>query len=183
MVRAARRIGWLVMVAAVAACDVDRITIGVGTAGLHHADRWDPWLITDRTTYVARYTASTVILDINFQFENRSRVAVAIPRCTQPHRPVLDKLVAGEWVEVFTPLETCWDQPLVVGPGRTSQFSVRVRAGLPHTNIHPQFRTSHVPGTYRLRWDLYRYEPHAQFRIGAALPLEYRVSNEFRIVH
>jgi hypothetical protein len=166
-----------------AGCEIDGATVGVASTGPAAADGYDPWLVPDRTTYVARYTSQTVEVAIPFHFQNRSRVPVAIPACTHPRPPVLDKLVAGEWVEVYTPLQSCWAEPLVVAPGRSVHATLRVRAGLQHTTIEPRFRTSRIPGTYRLRWEAYRYEPHAQFRIGAALPLEHRVSGEFRIMH
>jgi hypothetical protein len=163
-----------------AACDIERITFGEARTG---AVRLQPWLETDRLTYTAYYTRDTIELDIGFTFHNDGRVPVAIPRCVHPHRPVLDRLTGGRWHEVFTPVETCWAEPLVVGAGRSERFVFRVRAGRPHTRIEPQFRTSHVPGTYRLRWDLYEYDAFSQFRTGRRLPMEHRVSNEFRIVH
>jgi hypothetical protein len=177
-----RLIPVLCCAAAVAACDVDRVTFGVHGAD-HGGARFQPWLVTDHDTYIAYYRRDTIEIDIPFTYHNRGRVAVAVPRCTQPHRPVLDRLVSGEWHEVLTPVEACWDEPLVIGVGRSERFMLRVRAGRPHTTIEPQFRTTHIPGTYRLRWELYEHDPAAPFRIGPLLPIEHRVSNEFRIIH
>jgi hypothetical protein len=178
----ARLLAVLAVLLVTAGCDVEQITLGGVGAGAV-PERWEPWIETDRTTYVARYTAQTVELTIGFRFENRSRLSAAVPRCTQPHRPVLDKLVFGEWVEVFTPIEGCWGEPFVIGPRRAASFTFRVQAGRPHTFHEPQFRTSHIPGIYRLRWDVYEYDPFSQFRVGAPFPIEHRVSNEFRIIH
>jgi hypothetical protein len=182
---AVRGMAVVLAVLALGGCDVDRLAFG-GSPSVIVADpanRWEPWLSTDRTVYVARYTSHTIELTIRFRFENRSRISAAIPRCTHPHRPVLDKLLGGEWVEVFTPAEMCWGEPLVVGPGRYQDFSFPVQAGRPHTMLEPQFRTTQIPGIYRLRWDVYQYDAFGQFRIGAPFPIEYRVSNEFRITH
>jgi hypothetical protein len=182
MAKVARGLGILIIAAAAAACDVDSITIG-DDAGFRAGERWRPWITTDHQTYVIGYTHSTVELTIGLRFDNRGRQAVAIPRCGGAHRPVLEKLMFGEWVEVLTPVEECWDVPAVVGPGRSVRYVYHVRAGRPHTTLHPQFQTNHIPGTYRLRWDIYEYDMHSQFHIGPLLPIEYRVSNEFRVIH
>jgi hypothetical protein len=178
-----RTLGILLIAVLAAACDIESITIGSDEAGRFGADRWRPWLTTDHPTYVLAYTANTVELTIGLRFENRGRQSVAIPRCTGVHRPVLDKLVFGEWVEVLTPVEACWDVPLVVGPGRSLTYTYHVRAGRPHTTLEPQFRTSRIPGTYRLRWEIYEYDMLSQFHIGPLLPIEHRVSSEFRIIN
>jgi hypothetical protein len=180
--RAVRRSAMIAALLLVAGCDVDRVTVG-GAPTAVVSERWTPWLITDHTVYVLRYTRQTVEVDLRFRFENRGRQPVAIPRCTHPYRPALDKLIWGEWVEVLSPRELCWDEPVVVGPGRFHYFTFRIQAGRPHTALEPQFQTSHIPGTYRLRWDIYEYDPFAQFRIGAPLPIEHRVSNEFRLIN
>jgi hypothetical protein len=179
----ARYMALAAAVAVLPACDVERITVGGGFHSTAAQERGEPWLVTDRTVYTAHYTRETIEITIGFRFHNHSRFPVAVPRCTHFHRPVLDKLVGDEWVEVFTPLEACWSEPLVVGAGRYQDFTFRVQAGRPHTVHHPQFQTTRIPGIYRLRWDVYQYDALSQFRVGAPLPIEHRVSNEFRIVH
>jgi hypothetical protein len=171
----------VILAAFTTACELERITFGDAAGTIR--ERWDPWIETDRTIYVARYTSTTIEMDIGMRFENRSRRTVAVPRCSQPHAPVLDKLVAGEWVEVLIPVDRCWEAPILVGPGRRLELNYRVRAGRPHTFIEPQFRTTHIPGTYRLRWDIYEHDPFSPFGIGAPLPVEHRVSNELRITY
>jgi hypothetical protein len=178
----ARLVPVLCCIVATAACDFEQITFGDHDFG-RTGERFQPWLVTDHDTYVAYYRRDTIELDIPFTFHNRGRVAVAVPRCGPPHQPALDKLVSGEWHEVLAPVAPCWDEPLVIGVGRSQRFLVRVRAGRPHTFIEPQFRTTHVPGTYRLRWELYEYDAAAPFRVGRMLPIEHRVSDEFRIIH
>lgn len=168
-------------IAVVAACDVERISFGVADGA---ARRWDPWIVTDRAVYPVFYTATGVEADIGFTFHNRSRSTVVVPACGgQPHRPVLEKLIHGEWFEVFTPLEECWGEPLRIGPGATRSYTFRVRAARPHTGLQPRFETDHVPGIYRLRWAVHEVDADAPFRLGWPLPLEYRVSNEFRLTH
>lgn len=56
-------------------------------------------------------------------------------------------------------------------------------AGLPGNNAYPKFETDEVPGIYRLVWGLQRtWTPDsAGPGLGEMLPLEERVSNEFRI--
>jgi hypothetical protein len=177
-----RGFGVLLALVLLTACDATRISFG-DEAGHRVPERWRPWLTTDHQTYVVGYTHNTVELTIGLRFENRSRQSVAIPRCAFAHSPVLDKLVFGEWVEVLTPVRQCWDLPIVVGPGRTVTHTWRISAGRPHTTIQPQFQTTRIPGTYRLRWELYEYDPLSQFHVGRLLPIEHRVSNEFRIIH
>jgi hypothetical protein len=165
---------------ALTACDVNQITFG-DTAGTVR-NRWEPWLETGRGTYTAWYSGDRIELDIDFTFTNRGRRTVAIPRCTVPHQPALDKLVGGEWVEVVASRSQCWERPALLGAGRSEQFTYRVRAGRLYSGLEPEFRTTQVPGTYRLRWDIYEVDEFSQFGIGALLPIEHRVSNEFRIV-
>lgn len=174
-------IGLVSVVVLATACEVERISFG--EAGAAVRGRWDPWLETGRSAYTAWYTRETIELDVGFTFHNRGRSMVAVPRCGRPHGPALDKLLGGEWVEVLAPLEQCWEEPLVIGPGRSEHFTARIRAGRPHTFIEPQFRTNHVPGVYRLRWEVYHYDRLSQFGIGGLLPIEHRVSNEFRVTH
>jgi hypothetical protein len=183
MQQLARGLGLVLVALLAAGCDVESITLGDEGAGRRAPDRWQPWITTDHQTYVLGYTQSTVELTIGLRFDNRGRASAAIPRCAGTHRPALDKLMWGEWVEVLSHAESCWDVPVVVGPGRSVSYVYRIRAGRPHTNLYPQFQTSHIPGTYRLRWDIYEYDMHSQFHIGPLLPIESRVSNEFRIIH
>jgi hypothetical protein len=164
------------------ACELDQVTFGDRT-GRGAPERFEPWLTTDRLSYTAFFTPTTIEIDIGFTFVNHGRTAVAVPRCTHPYRPVLDKLIGHEWFEVFTPLEPCWDEPLVINAGRSHDFVFRVRAARPHTHGQPQFLTTRLPGTYRLRWEVYEYDVFSQFRVGRLLPIVNRVSNEFRIVH
>ncbi|CAN5756334.1 hypothetical protein BH23GEM9_BH23GEM9_32320 [soil metagenome] len=180
MQHAVRILGVLACAVTLTACEVERVTFGQTGAALAR-DRWDPWLDTDRSVYRAWYTQDRIELDIGFRFVNRLRQPVAIPGCGHAYRPSLDKLVGGEWVEVLSYREPCWDEPLVIGVGRERTFLYRIRAGRPHTLIEPQFQTTHLPGTYRLRWEIYEYDAFSQFRIGNLLPTEYRVSNTFRI--
>jgi hypothetical protein len=183
MQHVARGFGVLLVAFFAAGCDVAEITFGGTDASYGTSQRWSPWITTDHQTYVLEYTQNTVGFDIVLRFHNRGRVAAAIPRCGGAHRPVLEKLVWGEWVEVLSPQEECWDVPAVVGPGRSASYVYRVRAGRPHTTLEPQFRTNNIPGTYRLRWDIYEYDMLSQFHIGPLLPIESRVSNEFRVIH
>jgi hypothetical protein len=164
-----------------AGCDVDQVMFG-GAGGVQVPVRHEPWLRVVQGPVIAYYRPDTIELDVAFTFTNRGRTTVAVPRCTRPHQPALDKLIGHEWVEVLAPAGACWAEPLVIGAGRTVTVDLRVVAGRWHTFIEPQFRTSRVPGIYRLRWDIYEYDALSQFRIGARLPVEYRVSNEFRII-
>jgi hypothetical protein len=169
----------------VTGCDVDSITLGA--AGSRLPERFEPWLLTDRETHVILFTPETIEFEVPFTFTNRGPAAVAIPRCTQPGArhglpmPALDKLVQGEWVEVLRAAESCFGDPLVIRRGASHEFTARIVAGRPHTHIQPQFRTTQLPGSYRLRWEVYEHDPFASFRFGRLLPVEYRVSNEFRL--
>jgi hypothetical protein len=162
-----------------AGCDIEEITFGnVDSA----ARSFQPWLETDRREYTASYTPDHIVIDIGFTFRNRGRTTVAIPRCTRPHRPVLDKLIRGEWHEFYSPREACWGEPLLLSRGVARSFTLEVRAARHEGAAGPPFRAAHVPGTYRLRWEVHEYDPHAPFRLGHALPLDARVSNTFRII-
>jgi hypothetical protein len=165
----------------VSACELERLSLGAPRAGLEPIPP-DAWLQTDRLTYSAFFTATTIEFDVGFTFTNRARFAVAIPRCVRPFRPALDKLIAGVWVEVLRHAEACVAEPLVIGPRRSQRFVLRVRAGRPNSFIEPQFRTAELPGIYRLRWQVYEHDPTRPDGVGPLLPLEFRVSNEFRII-
>jgi hypothetical protein len=62
----------------------------------------------------------------------------------------------------------------VIQPFATYADTLHVFGGTPSSDHYPQFMVDEVPGTYRLVW-------HSVGFKDAALPLELRVSNPFRL--
>jgi hypothetical protein len=179
MRRGIRTLAGVSCILVLAGCEVEQVTFGTNEGAARRAD-W--WLETDSLVYTVEYTPNTVVLDIAFTFHNRTSRTLAVPRCAQVHRPALEKLVYGEWHEVYRPFEECWADPLLIPPGAVRRFSYPIRAPRTPAGEGPRFETSHIPGRHRLRWEVYEHDPFAPYRIGWPLPLQYRVSNEFRLV-
>ncbi len=120
-------------------------------------------------------------LKINVTFINRTGETAWIAACHSPDPPVLDKLVGNDWVLAFESIvPACLGPPTVIAA--ESQFAMlwTIDAGLPGSNIHPQFKVGDYRGTYRLRWGILGdYDENSGS--GTLLPLNERISAPFRI--
>jgi hypothetical protein len=139
---------------------------------------------TDRAEYTLRYTEQLAEATIGVRYTNRTGSPVYLPTCHVPHPPVLEKRVGSTWVAAYRPaVLACLGPPVVIQPGATYEYTFKVVAGRPGTNSFPQFEVAEIPGTYRLVWGLLStWDPDGPGPgLGRSLPLEQRVSNEFRI--
>ena len=66
----------------------------------------------------------------------------------------------------------CLSPPLDIPDGYRYSTTLRVFAGDPGSNFHPQFQVDVLDGTYRLRWD-------ALCGAGSELPAALKTSSQF----
>lgn len=141
-------------------------------------------LQTDRASYRLDTTSRGHQLDIDFTFTNPTGRRVYVPTCRTPHPPGLEKWQNGAWVRAYSPVVLeCLGPPLVIEPGAAYAGTLSIHAGRAGTRQYPQFQVESIPGTYRLVWNvLGNWAPDGpEPGLGTPLPLEQRVSNNFRI--
>jgi hypothetical protein len=139
-----------------------------------------PWLQTDRAEYVLREEGQVLAVDFELVYENRLDQAVAVPTCHSPMRPIVERRVGGEWVHAWSPVELmCITSPLVIPAGGSYRFRYPVRLGMWDLESWPRSSEGGINGTHRLVWFVGAHDRRADNGLGAPLPLEYRVSNEF----
>jgi hypothetical protein len=131
---------------------------------------------TDKKIYKVAVTPQSVKFTINYNYENRTGGVVILPTCKRPYRPLLEKKVEGRWVTVVHPIELmCAGPPVRIEPGETYRDKFEVEAFLPGNNMHPELKVDiqEIEGVYRL--------VHVFTWQNQPLPLEDRVSNEFKL--
>lgn len=147
-------------------------------------DEGAPPIRTDRSEYAVSRTAQSLETTIRFEYSNRTGAAVYLPNCRGIHPVVLEKRVGDEWVTAFVPvIPLCASPPVVVRPGETFLYTLRVSAGLPGSHVSPKLRVDDLEGTYRLAGVVLRtWEPDGEKpEWGDPLPRELRVSNDFTL--
>jgi hypothetical protein len=163
------------LLAAAAACAADggpftpRATLSPG----------DGWLRTDRAEYQVQDVNGILTVDFGLVYENPLDRDVAVPACHSPHPPLLEQLVAGEWRLAYSPpVLMCITAPLVIPRGREHHFRHVVRADAWELERWPTAGAERT-GNYRLVWAVGTHDRRATNGMGAPLPLELRLSNEF----
>jgi hypothetical protein len=142
----------------------------------------DTYLTTDATEYVIRVEGGLRAVDFELTYRNPLDVAVAVPGCHSPARPMLQKLVDGEWVQAFSPIElACITAPLVIPARGTHRFRYALRADPHDLGRWRAAVGGALDGTYRLRWWVGLHDRRALNGMGEPLPLEYVVSNPFEL--
>lgn len=156
-----------------------------GCAGLVQPDDESGLVIrTARTEYTVVRTGQFLETSIDFALTNRTDGPAYLTTCHGVHPPVLEKRVGDGWVTAYAaPVLQCLGPPEVVEPGETFPYTLRVSASPPGSNSHPRFTVGEVPGTYRLRWSVYRtWEPNgSRPGLGEQFPRDAAVSNEFTL--
>jgi hypothetical protein len=135
---------------------------------------------TDKKVYKVTVTPQSVKFTINYTYVNRTAGAVFLPVCRSPYRPVIEKKNEGRWEPVFQPIELmCAQRPVRIEPGGKYRETFKVEAFLPGNNMHPKFEVDvrEIEGVYRLVHLFSRHDQPA----GSPLPLEDRISNEFKL--
>ncbi len=156
---------------------------------------------TDKREYQVTYEPSSMLLsndkqgsvtyrpmafkvNINISYTNRTGSTVYIPTCQGPLQPNLEKKVKGKWVVAYGPGgRMCRGAPVRIEPGETYRDTFKVEAFWPRRNSNLDFFDEEIEGAYRLVYDLHDIYV---FPLGREpdrlLPLEERISNEFRLV-
>jgi hypothetical protein len=142
----------------------------------------DTFLSTGAAVYDLRAEGALRAVDFELTYRNPLTSPVAVPACHTPVRPMLQKLVDGEWVHAFSPVELlCITPPLVIGADSKHTFRYRLRADAYDLERWPRAADGTSDGTYRLHWWVARYDRRAANGLGTPLPLEYVVSNPFQL--
>jgi hypothetical protein len=135
---------------------------------------------TDKQEYsITRAPDSTIRVTIKTVYTNRSQSTVYLPGCPWPSPPVVEKKVGDGWVPLYSPIEfLCAKDPLPVEPGEKYTDTLNIAVAPLGSRIHPQLNPEikEVAGTYRLVRRILR-----DYRADSLLPLEERVSNEFKL--
>lgn len=156
---------------------------------------------TDKREYQATYDPSSMLLSndkqgaityrpmafkvkINISYTNRTGITVYIPTCQGRFRPNLEKKVKGKWVVAYGPGgRLCRGAPVRIEPGETYRDTFKVEAFWPRHNSNLDFFDEEIEGTYRLVYDLHDIYIFPMGREpDRLLPLEERISNEFRLI-
>jgi hypothetical protein len=167
----------------VAACGQMRDVLGPGRDDALGPVPTTP-LRTDSSVYHVRTASHGYELTIGVSYTNPTRGNVYIPTCHTPHPPVLQKLENGSWVTAYVPVVLmCLGPPVIIGSGRTYEFTYRIWAGFHGTNNYPQFEVREIPGTYRLVWQMLRtWTPNGPNPgLGEPLPVELSTSDPFEL--
>lgn len=139
-------------------------------------------LTTDAPAYEIRREDIFHAVDFDLTYRNGLDVAVAVPACHTPVRPMLQKLVGGTWVRAYSSVELmCLSAPLVIPAKRTHHFQYRLRADTYAFERWSEAVEGSVDGTYRLRWWVGVHDWRADAGVGTPLPEEYVVSNSFEL--
>lgn len=139
---------------------------------------------TARTEYTVVRNGQFLQTSIDLALTNRTDGPAYLTTCHGVHPPVLEKWVGDRWETAYAAtVLMCLGPPEVVEPGETFPYTLRVSASLPGSNSYPQFTAGEVPGTYRLRWTVYRtWEPNGpKPGLGEQFPRDAAVSNEFTL--
>jgi hypothetical protein len=137
---------------------------------------------TDSLAYTLRAGATGYEATIGVTFTNRSGGTAYFVNCRGATGVSLEKLVDGQWTAVYSPvINQCLSAPITVAAGATHRTQIAVSAGLPGSNVYPQFTVADVSGEYRAVWHhvLRSYQDRLPF--GDPLPLESRISNRFSL--
>jgi len=130
---------------------------------------------TDRAEYQLRTHGDGLATEIPFTFTNRTGTTVSVATCNGSAPPALEKWVNGKWIPAWSPIYLLCGSPSIVIPrAATYTDTLRLFAGNPSSDVHPQFLVEEIPGTYRPVW-------HSVGFKDAAMPLEFRVSNGLQL--
>jgi hypothetical protein len=143
----------------------------------------DPAVRTSADEYVLETTPIGWETQIPYTYANRSEGSYYLVNCNGGYWFDLQKRVDDRWVLAYSPvLPACRSPVIRFGPGSVFSSSIPVFAGFPGNNWHPKFEIAEPTGTYRIvLHTLSSYDEDA-YPFGEELPLEDRVSNEFRLV-
>lgn len=143
-----------------------------------------PALRTRADSYTLTATEAGYQGIIEFSFHNPTDQTVYIANCNGENPPELQKLIDGKWVTAWRGYQSsCSDAPITVGPHQQYRHRFGVFGGFPSNDAYPKFLVPEIGGTYRLLWHkVGDFKDHrVSTSLGAELPLESRISNQFQI--
>ncbi|HKX30790.1 MAG TPA: hypothetical protein VJ302_24075 [Blastocatellia bacterium] len=162
----------------------------------------EPPIRTDQQVYsVTRLPPpdSAIKVLIKILYTNRSERLVHLPGCAGPH-PIIEKKIGDKWVPVLSlPVPTCFSLPITIEPGGTFNDKVYLYGYPPGKSKYPELEPEmdEVDGTYRIVYEILQTDGPAQPLFSnpaeylryqlrnpnsiSLLPLEERISNEFRL--
>jgi hypothetical protein len=142
----------------------------------------DPPIQTEALVYELRQDALGLGTEISYVFENRTGAPVYVVNCNGAFALRLERWSAGEWAPSWGPfLNQCLSPPIVINAGATLADALHVWGATPGSNTYPQFETSDPSGVYRIVWLAALSSFQNRLPFGPEIPLEFRVSNEFRL--
>lgn len=121
---------------------------------------------------------------VAMSYTNRRNDTVFVANCGGATAVALERRVGGQWKTAWTPgTFPCLSPPIVVPPGGTRRFAMRVGAGVPGSPVEPKWPFADVDGEYRIVWGQF-LSSYREDRtpLGSLLPADQRVSNRFRLV-
>jgi hypothetical protein len=136
---------------------------------------------TDSLRYRLRAADKGYDGEIGVTFTNRTSGTVYITNCHGATAVSLEKRVAGDWKNVWSPpIPLCLSPPITVPAGATYRTRIWIFGGYPEVNTYPKFSVTDIAGEYRAVWGqvLSSYQTDS-LPFGAPLPMGHRVSNRF----
>lgn len=147
----------------------------------------EPAIRTDRQEYALRLEGETIAVSIGMTYTNHSGRATHLLTCNGAFSMILEKFVAGRWVQAYGSVSPdCLGPVITIPPARQHAHALEVIAFQPSSTNDPKFQVEPVAGTYRVVWPLsekLNSQYDARSGWGTLLPLEQRVSNNFEIMN
>lgn len=142
----------------------------------------NPPIQTEALVYELRRDARGLGTEISYVFENRTGAPVYLVNCKGSFALRLERWSAGGWAPSWDPvLYQCLSPPIVIDAGATSAHTLNVWGAAPGSNAYPQFEASDPTGVYRIVWLAALTSFQDRLPFGPEIPLEFRVSNWFRL--
>jgi hypothetical protein len=120
---------------------------------------------------------------IGVELTNTTSATIYLANCHGQSALRLEKFVNGEWKSAWTAIiPSCASYPVKLVPNATYEPQVLFSAGLPGTNVYPQFNVHPIDGIYRFAWTSGPALTVVEtFFTENLLPLSQRVSNRFAL--
>ena len=144
----------------------------------------DPLLQTSQLEYNLLPEMGGWSAQLEYQFTNETGGTVFIPNCRGSFSLRLERLENREWQSAWEPVLTlCNSSSIEIPPNDSKAFVLRLWGAAPGQNVAPRFSRSDPAGVYRIVWIDARSSLKAESALGEPIPLKYRLSNKFNLVH
>jgi hypothetical protein len=122
---------------------------------------------------------------IDFTFTNPLAETIYVVNCRGGLAMELQRWDGAAWRTVWSPvLQMCLSPPIEIGAGETFAATLPVWGSEPGRNHMPEFATTRLDGTYRLKWGnlVLRWRgDYVDGAFGDPVPEEVRVSDRFEL--